>query len=257
MNKILYFDCSNGVAGDMIVASLINLGLDFKLLKKSIEDILPEINIKYNIYESYGISAGKFSVIDKETSNLVDNHENNHHKHRCLKDIKKIIDNSSLSKNIKSQSIDIFTLIANAEAEVHNTSLDNIHFHEVGALDSICDIVSSVYLINEINPKFIVSSPINVGYGKVKCSHGILNVPAPATLKLLRNITCFSDGTPYELATPTGVAIIKYFSMDYVNMPLMNILNNGNGMGSIDIGRPNIFRAILGEKNMECKKHSI
>ncbi len=249
MTNILYFDCSNGVSGDMIVASLINLGVDFKKLKNSIESLMPEISINYKISSSYGISAGKFSVIDKTLNTIADeNIDNNHHNHRHFQDIKKIIENSKLDNKIKSSSIDIFHLIAVAEAKVHNTTIDNIHFHEVGALDSIGDIVSSVIAINEINPDIIYSSAINTGQGKVKCSHGILSVPAPATLKLLNNMVSYSDGTNFELATPTGVAILKHFSRDFISMPLMKIIKDGNGMGSIDIGRANIFRSILGEK---------
>lgn len=248
MTNILYFDCSNGVSGDMIVASLINLGVDFEKLKNSIESLMPEISTDYKISSSYGISAGKFSVIDKKSNDIADKSLNNHQVHRHFSDIKKIIENSKLDNKIKSSSIDIFHLIAVAEAKIHNTTVDNIHFHEVGALDSIGDIVASVIAINDINPDIIYSSAINTGQGKVKCSHGILSVPAPATLKLLKDMVSYSDGTNFELATPTGVAILKYFSKDFINMPLMKIIKDGNGMGSKDIGRANIFRAILGEK---------
>lgn len=249
MKDIIYFDASCGVSGDMFAGALIDLGADFEKIKKDVESLNIGIELRYEKSITYGISAGKFTVIDTAADCAADA-ENEHHEHchRHLSNIKEILYNSALSADIKDDSFSVFRLIAEAEAKVHGTDAESVHFHEVGALDSIGDIVASVSALRQFSAEKIYSSPINTGSGVVKCQHGVLPVPAPASLKLLCGIPAFSDGTKTELATPTGITLLKYFVTKFTDMPKMTLKAEGCGMGTRDIGRANIFRAILGEE---------
>ena len=231
----------------MFAAALIDLGADFNKIKQSVESLIPEIELKYEKSQTYGICAGRFSVIDKTTAQDADC-SHGHHFHRHLLDIVSIFEKSNFDNRAKKAAIDIFTIIARAEGQVHGTDVESVHFHEVGALDSIGDIAASVLAFYEIGADVVYSSPINTGSGTVKCAHGVLPAPAPASLKLLKGIPAYSDGTQTELATPTGITLLKYFTTEFCRqMPVMTVLKDGGGMGTKNIGRPNIFRAVLGE----------
>lgn len=251
MKSVIYFDASCGVSGNMFAGALIDMGADFEKIRRDVESLGIGIELKYEKSATYGISAGSFTVIDISTGKEADNEggaEEQRHCHRHLSDIKKILENSALSRDVKNDSLSVFTLIAEAEAEVHGTDAESVHFHEVGALDSIGDIVASVSAFRQFSPEKVYSSPVNTGSGTIKCQHGVLPVPAPASLKLLYGIPSFSDGTRTELATPTGIALLKHFTTEFADMPKIIPKADGNGMGTIDIGRANIFRAILGEE---------
>ena len=202
--RCLYFDCFSGVSGDMILGALVDSGVDLEALKSEID----KLNLTGYFIKGYKAKRGQISGT-KVKVELTNNQESLHQHSRNFFDIKKIIEKSSLSDQVKKKSINIFQKIGEAESGIHNIPLRKIHFHEVGALDSIIDVVGSVAGIILLNAGRVYASSINTGEGTVKCVHGILPIPAPATLKLLEGIPCFSSGVKKELATPTGVAILS------------------------------------------------
>ena len=180
-------------------------------------------------------------------------HSHSHSKHHTLNDIKDIINSLNVSERVKNDAISVYALLAEAESKVHGTSVTDIHFHEVGTMDAIADIVCVSMLIEEINPERIIASPVHTGCGKVQCEHGILPVPAPATTILLQGMPIYSSDTNGELCTPTGAALLKYFVTDFGPMPVMNIECIGYGMGVKDYDMANCFRALLGEALIDPK----
>ena len=197
--RIAYFDCSSGVSGDMILASLLDAGLDFAHLRKELRKLnLSGYKLARKKTEKNGFAATKFDVVLSGS-----------HKRRTLKEITGIIRKSRLGKRVKELSVDIFENIAGAEAKAHNRSKRNIHFHEIGDTDSLIDIVGSAIAFDCLKIGKIYSSAINTGSGNVLTAHGLLPVPAPATAILLKNMPVYSDDDGYELTTPTGAAILK------------------------------------------------
>ncbi len=243
--RIIYFDCFSGISGDMILGALVDLGVDLKTIRKSLGALaLKGYRIKSRRVKRGGISATKIDV-------EVEPHSKKHqHRSRSFTDIKDLIEKSELTPKIKRDSIKIFRLIGKVEAQLHGTTLNKIHFHEVGAVDSIVDIVGGTLAINLLDADRILASPINLGEGSVKCAHGILPVPAPATLKLLQGIPCYSNGIKKELTTPTGAAVIGYFANEFCSMPSMCVLDAGYGAGGYNLkNTPNILRVISGERS--------
>ncbi len=174
-------------------------------------------------------------------------HKHEHH-HRSYKDIIEIIETSSLNENVKKLAKDIFLNIGLAEAKVHDKSLDEVHFHEVGAIDSIVDIVGAAVCIDALDVDEIVASPVHVGTGFVKSQHGVIPVPAPATLEILKGVPIYSRGIRSELVTPTGAGIIKSIAKDYLSLPEMVIEKIGYGHGTKDLEITNSLRVVLGKK---------
>lgn len=239
--RIAYFDCFAGASGDMILGALLDAGLSVEVLN----DKLSALGIPYGAIGSdkvtrKGIGGTRANVILEEKAQP----------HRHLKDIEDIINSSRLDPAVKEKSIRIFQKLAEAEAAVHRTSPDKIHFHEVGALDAVVDIVGAVIGITEFGIEEIYCSPIHVGSGTVTCAHGVLPVPAPATLELIRNIPVYSKGIDGELLTPTGAAILTTFAHGFGPMPEMTIQSIGYGAGKSDYDIPNLLRVVLGEKKM-------
>ena len=237
--KILYLDAFSGVSGDKMVAALLSLKIDLndyllnELNKLSIkEDFKIEI-IEKNVM---GINSVKFNVHDIKKG----------HHHRGIAEINKIIDDSAINENAKKISKGIFEILGKAEAKVHNVSLDKIHFHEVGAVDSIVDIVSTGILIDRLNIDKILSSKIAVGSGFVKASHGVIPVPAPATVEILKGIPVYQQGIESELTTPTGASIIKFLVEEFKELPELKMNMIGYGAGSRDLEIPNVLRIFLG-----------
>lgn len=236
--KILYFDLINGISGDMALASLVDAGVSLKTIK----DELKKLNIDgYTITQKkvikHSIKAKKINIKIKET---------NHN--RTFKSIKALIGTSSLSKKVKDLSIEIFLTLAKSEAKIHNTTIDKVHFHEVGAIDSIIDIVGTAIALCEINADIILSSPLPLGTGFVETQHGIMPVPAPATLDMLRNCPVVQTDIKGELTTPTGAAIIKTITSKFSSMPSFEIKKTGYGAGTKDFKeKPNIMRVVIGQ----------
>jgi len=248
--KILYFDCFSGVSGNMILGAMVDAGIDIKALKKELKKLdLHGYSLKVSKVKRKGIKGTKVDVI-------VDKKKHLHHTH--YKDIKRLIERSKLPEKIKEDSLSIFKNIAEAEAKIHRTSVDNVHFHEVGAVDSIVDVVGASICISLLNSDTILSSPINTGKGMVKTEHGLLPVPAPATTEMLKGFPSYSSDIEFELATPTGVGIITAMAKASNTIPVMKTNAIGYGAGSKDFSdSPNLLRIMIGEGYSPSEQDSI
>ena len=176
-------------------------------------------------------------------------HQPGHHAHHhsSMHDIENIIEGLDVNDNVKKNAVEVYKLIAEAESQVHGKTVDEIHFHEVGSLDAVADVVAVCYLIDGLNPDNIIASPVRMGYGHVHCAHGILPVPAPATALILQKMPVYAGELEGEFCTPTGAALLKHFVKEYGNMPVMRIENTGYGMGSKNFQIANCLRAYIGE----------
>lgn len=175
-------------------------------------------------------------------------HEGRGHHHRNLQDIEKLIEESLLAEPVKKMSKEIFMHVAKAEAKIHDKPIDQVHFHEVGAIDSIVDIIGVSILVHQLNPDRILASPLHIGTGFVKCAHGKIPVPAPATLEILKGIPVYSTGIRSELVTPTGAAIVKALADEFIDIPMMEIEKIGYGLGTKDLEITNMLRVLYGKK---------
>lgn len=235
--EIAYFDCFSGISGDMILGSLIDLGLDIEYLKNEFKKInISGYEINAEKIKKRDISCIKVNITVKDKQ-----------KHRSLKEINALIDKSELNPEVKKKSKDIFLKLAKAESKVHNIDIDKIHFHEIGAIDSILDIIGAVIGLDKLNLKKIYCSTIPVGRGFVKSAHGKLPIPAPATSELLKGIPTYSTKVEGELVTPTGAAIISSLTESFGEMPLIQIEKIGYGAGKSDFDHPNLLRIFVGE----------
>ncbi len=236
--KIAYFDCFSGISGDMTVGALLDAGLKIETLEKELKKLgLSGYQLEVNKVVKKGISATQFKVKIKEEG-----------VERRFKDILTILEKSKLDEEIKKETKKIFFNIAQAESKIHQKDIDKIHFHEIGGLDSIIDITSAVIGIKTLGIEEIHSSALPVGKGFVKCAHGVIPVPAPATLELLKNIPTYSGGIESEMITPTGAAIISTLAKSFGERPLMKIERIGYGAGEKEFTIPNLLRVSIGEK---------
>lgn len=237
--RILYFDIVNGISGDMTLATLIDLGVPKEIFLEEIEklNLKDEFEIKISKKNESGIVGTRVEVITKET-----------HAHRHLTDIFDIIDNSELNESIRKMAKKIFMTIGEAEAKVHGTTIDKIHFHEVGAIDSIVDIVGAAILIDLLGVDKICTNSVPVGSGFVKCDHGMMPVPAPATIEILKGVPIKMNTVKGECTTPTGAAIIKALCDEFVDVIEFEPKQIGYGIGHKKFEIPNMLRTILGEK---------
>jgi uncharacterized protein (TIGR00299 family) protein len=236
--KILYFDCFAGASGDMILGALVAAGVDPLALREQLS--LLEVHgfrIDFDTVDRSGLSATYARV---QTG-----HE---HSHRHLADILKIIHDSGLAEGVKQRAAKIFTRLAEAEARVHNEAVENVHFHEVGALDAIVDVVGASICFELLNIDRFVSSPLHVGSGTVEMAHGRFPVPPPAVTELLKGVPFYSSEIKGELLTPTGAAIITTVCDEYGAIPQMTIAQAGYGAGTREYDKfPNVLRVLLGE----------
>ncbi len=198
---------------------------------------------------SHGSEAARSDVEDQhhehEHASEAHHHEHEHTHHRHLSDIEAIIDGLDIKANVKSDAKAIYKIIAEAESKAHGVEVSEIHFHEVGMMDAIVDVLSVALLMDEIGPDKVIASPIHVGSGKVKCAHGIVPVPAPATARILEGVPIYSTEIKGELCTPTGAAIIKYYADKFGNIPLGIIRKQGYGAGKKDFDAANVIRVLL------------
>ncbi len=249
---VLYFDCFSGISGDMTLGALIDMGIDVELFQKELNKLdLTGYEISVQKKTQFGITGTDIEVIlDKPNQNKARNIHSHPHHSRNLKDIELLINSSQLSEKIKSSSVEVFREIARAEARVHNTNMDEVHFHEVGAIDSIIDIVGTAICLDLLGVQTVFSSPLHDGYGFIECQHGMLPVPVPAVMEMLANSTIpipvISENISTELLTPTGVGIIKCIAASFGNRPPMIIERVGYGMGKRETGRLNALRITLG-----------
>jgi uncharacterized protein (TIGR00299 family) protein len=275
--KVLYLECKMGIAGDMLASSLLGLFDDKEKLVDELNAInIPKVRFRLDEAMKCGIKGDHLTVLidgEEETSEDVPDHhkDHDHHDHqdgngdvehhhehghsRTPRQIEEIIEGLNLSKEVRSDIREVYEILAEAESEVHGTSISEIHFHEVGNLDAIADIAAACFLMHELDPDKVIVSPINVGSGQVKTAHGILPVPAPATALLLKGIPSYSsDRVTGELCTPTGAALVKYFAFEFGSQPVMAMEKIGYGMGKKDFEQANCVRALLGEVNEDIDR---
>jgi hypothetical protein len=243
--KILYYDCFAGISGDMNLGALIDLGVDADYLTSELEKLNIEgfhLEIKKDIRR--GISGTKADVV-------IENQENE--KHRHLRHVEEIVNGSSLPENVKVNALKIFDLIAVAEAKIHNIPKERVHFHEVGALDSIADIVGAAICLDYLKVDKVMSSSIQLGGGMVKCAHGIMPVPAPATAEIVMNVPVKSGLVNHEATTPTGAAILVATVDEFSDKINFQITKTGYGIGNRDSEVPNVLRVFLCEDSNSLK----
>lgn len=234
--RIAYFDCFSGVAGDMVLGALLDLGLKEKVLKHQLKKLpVTGYDITVKSIEVNHIAATDVTVKVTEQQ-----------PHRSLSDILSLLTHSTLDASVKRTSTDIFVNLAKAEARVHRIPLKQVHFHEVGAVDSIIDIVGSVIGITLLGIKKIYCSPLPLGHGFVSCAHGILPLPAPATVELLKGVPVYSVDRTHELVTPTGAALMTTLASRFTRIPPMKITAVGYGSGKLRNEHPNLLRVYLG-----------
>ena len=247
--KILYFDCFSGAAGDMILGALLDAGLPLDALKRALGSLGVEgWDVSAERVVKCGITATKFRVHETVPVGAGSPAGGGGHRHYHLAGIKKRIDQSALSDAGKAQAKALFDRLAGAEASVHNLPVEKVHLHEVGALDSIVDIVGSVFGLEWFGADRIVVSPINVGSGMVQTAHGVYPVPAPATLKLLGDAPVYAGSIAKEMLTPTGALLLSGYASTFGAMPPMRVDRVGYGAGDRDLdGTPNVLRLVVGE----------
>ena len=256
--KTLYFDCSMGAAGDMLSAALL--------------DCLDKPEVFVNRFNSLGIHGVEMTLEEAESSGIrgcrvhihvhgqeegicddessIHQHEHNHahsHQHRGLDEVLQTIRSLPLSEAVRDDAVSIYRSIAEAEAKVHNRPIGEVHFHELGSLDAVADVVAFCLLIEQLAPDEIYASAIHVGSGQVRCAHGLMPVPAPATAELLVGIPTYSGEIAGELCTPTGAALLKHFVKKFGPQPEMAVSAVGYGMGTKVFSFPNCVRAFIGE----------
>lgn len=235
--KIAYFDCFAGISGDMTLGALLDAGADegrFRTELGKLEGI--EFDLQITKVVKQGIQATDVRVVT--------GHE---HHHRNLKDITEIINSSALSETIKARAIGIFTRLAEAEGAVHGTSAEEVHFHEVGAVDAIVDIVGSAIGIELLSVEEVFASPLPMGHGFVEVAHGKIPLPAPATVELLKGVPVYDAKIEGEMVTPTGAAIIRTLATSFGEIPAMKIESIGYGAGKTEFPFPNVLRLMIGE----------
>ena len=237
---LAYFDCFSGISGDMTLAALIHLGVPLKYLEDRLKSIpLADFDLAVTPVHRNGIYAMSVSVgaVDHQTS-------------RNFADIRSLIENCPLSQRIKSTSLQIFKRLAVAEAHIHRCSVEEVHFHEVGGIDAIVDIVGTAIGLDYLGIKSIIATSIPLGKGFVSCSHGKLPIPAPATLDILKGVPVYGTDIPHELVTPTGAAIIASLAERFGAMPDMTMTGVGYGAGQREFeDRPNLLRIITGAQS--------
>lgn len=238
--RILYYDCFAGISGDMNLGALIDLGVDANYLKTELGKLNIEgFHLEIEADSRRGISGTKATVV-------IENPDNE--KHRHLRHVEEIVNNSSLSEKVKTLSLKIFRHIAEAEAKVHNIEIQRVHFHEVGALDSIADIVGAAICLDYLKVDKVMSSPIQLGGGTVKCAHGIMPVPAPATALIVEGIPVKTGLVQHEATTPTGAAILVATVNEFSETLNFSVSKTGYGIGQRDVSEvPNVLRVFLSE----------
>ena len=252
--KIAYFDMFSGVSGDMILGALVSCGVPEELLRETVAALgLPEVEITARRSESHGIASVKVEVQAGSPGHHHHHHHEEHH-HRGLSEIRRMIGESSLGPEVKELATAIFTRLGEAEAAVHGVELEKVHFHEVGAVDSIVDIVGAAAGLVSLNIGRYYAGAFRVGTGFIEFSHGRLALPAPATLKLIEGCPMERTGVPSELTTPTGAAIVSTLvkKEDYEPAKALTFNSTGYGQGSRVLNdRPNLLRLMIGEEGRE------
>jgi pyridinium-3,5-bisthiocarboxylic acid mononucleotide nickel chelatase len=275
--RTLYFDCFSGVSGDMVLGALLDLGLPFDALRGALGSLAIEYGgISSARVTRAGVSATKFTAeaeaapVGADVGHPGHGHHHHHeqahehahahhhhdhdaaggalHQHRSLKEIAALVGRSALSPAGKDRALHLFERLGDAEAAIHGVPLERVHLHEVGALDSIIDIVGAVYGLEWVGASEVRSSPLAVGSGTVECAHGTFPVPAPATARLLKDVPVYAGAVAAEMVTPTGALIVTDYASGYGGLPELRIERIGYGAGTRDFPKhPNVLRLFLGE----------
>ena len=279
--RTLFIDCYMGAAGDMLTAALLELFDDPEAMCKELNAMgIPGVEYIAEKTVKMGVTGTRMRVLVKgeeegageehghehehDHSHEDDHdhaeehhhnhnhqnhhdHENSHHSHSSMADIEFVINSLKAPEKVRKDALNVYKIIAEAESRVHGTTVSEIHFHEVGTMDAVADVTACCYLLDKLDADRVVVSPVHVGKGTVKCAHGILPVPAPATALILKGVPTYSGNTEGELCTPTGAALLKYFAGSFGDQPLMKIEAIGYGMGKKDFEELNAVRILLGE----------
>jgi uncharacterized protein (TIGR00299 family) protein len=238
--RVAYFDCFNGAGGDMIVASLLDAGADAAALREGLAGLgLSGYTLAIERINKQGLAATRFHVALDATT---------HQPHRHLKHIVEIIDAANLPHRVRDRAKRIFTRLAEAEARIHGATIEKVHFHEVGAVDAIVDVVGAVFALELLGVERVACSPIPVGSGAITCAHGVMPVPAPATAELLKGVPIAACDETGELTTPTAAAVLTTLATEFGPMPAMKTASIGYGAGTRDgQKRPNVLRVLIGD----------
>jgi pyridinium-3,5-bisthiocarboxylic acid mononucleotide nickel chelatase len=285
VGSTLYFDCFSGASGDMMLGALLDVGVPFDALRAALGSLAVDHGVlSAERVLRAGVSATKFELAESQRAAVALQHSHSHahghgedhahshghahdaqragqanhhaqdhaheagHDHHSLVDIQRYVGRSALSPAAKTRVMSLFHRLAEAEAAIHDVPLDRIHLHEVGAIDSIVDIVGVVFAMESLGVDRVVSSPLNVGSGTVRCAHGEFPVPAPATARLLKDVPIYSRGAATELTTPTGALLITEYAQSFGPIPAMRVQAIGYGAGDKDFpGQPNVLRVMLGQ----------
>jgi hypothetical protein len=261
--RIGYLECFSGISGDMLLGALVDAGVPFACLEETAAALNVGARLEVRKVSRGGIAAIKVDVITPDTPATEQAHSHNDHPghahthekhqhhtyHRSLSTIVDIIRSAPLTESVKQRAIHAFQLLGEAEAAIHSIPIEKVHFHEVGAVDTIVDIVCAAAGAEALGVGRWLSSPLNVGSGTVVCQHGTLPVPAPATLTLLGDAPIYAAGEPMERVTPTGAALLRMLDVQYAALPAMRILKTGYGAGGRETpGQPNLLRLLVGEE---------
>lgn len=240
--RIAYWDCFSGIAGDMNLGAMVGCGLSVDDLRADLAGLaLDGFRIEHRRVQRGALAADKIDVI-------IENADHHHHPHRGLAEIRGILEASTLPRGVAERAEEVFVALCAAEAEVHGTTLDEVHLHEVGAIDAIVDIVGACCGLQRLGVESIRCSPLNVGSGRVSTAHGVLPVPAPATAHLLRGAPVYAAGPEAELVTPTGAALVAVMAEGFGPWPAMQVRAIGYGAGSNELdGVANVLRLVIGD----------
>ncbi len=285
MKRALYLDCFAGISGDMTIGALLDLGLDFEFLKSELAKLgVAGYELSLSRVDRSGINAAKFDVHLSDHIHVHHHHDHSHdheqdhhhhyhdhshdhhhdhdhhhhhneqdsaihhHDHRSLSTIKHLIESSTLSDKVKQNALAIFQRIGEAEAKIHGMDIESVHFHEVGAVDSIVDIIGTCIGLEALGIEKIIASPLHVGYGTFTCAHGTYPIPGPAATEILRGVPVYAKDIEGELVTPTGAAIVAVLAQEFSQLPPMQIEKIGYGAGTRKYEKfPNVLRAVIGE----------
>ena len=283
--KTLYIECNMGAAGDMLLASLAELTGDVKACEDKLNSLgIPDVTYSFEKSVKCGIEGTHAHVIvngveedehmhehshdhhhehsheDQHHEHTHDEHAHtheheheheHHHHHTSMGDIESIINDLNVSDKVKADALAVYGLIAEAESKAHGKPVTDIHFHEVGTMDAVADIVGVCVLMEMLGAGRVVVSPLATGFGQVRCAHGILPVPAPATASIIEGIPTYSGTVEGELLTPTGAALLKHFADSFGSRPVMTISKTGYGMGKKDFEKANMLRTFIGEEQSD------
>ena len=254
--KTLYIECNMGAAGDMLLASLAELTGDVKACEEKLNSLgIPDVTYEFEKSVKCGIEGTHAHVVVHGVEEDEHMHEHEHHHHHThMSDIESIINGLNVSDKVKADALAVYGLIAEAESKAHGKPVTDIHFHEVGTMDAVADIAGVCVLLEQIAPDRIIVSPLATGYGQVRCAHGILPVPAPATASIIEGIPTYSGDVEGELLTPTGAALLKHFAGSFGSRPVMTIEKTGYGMGRKDFAKANMLRTFIGSEEDEGDK---